>query len=103
MLKRYVQLRDDIDDIVPVQLQLSPSINSNVSDLLKQLGQLDTLTKFLQAEDRQLYEVRKAFDEAAKLFPCLEQHGSEFSEMRAIHTLKLLSAKFRRIKFMANH
>ena len=81
MLKRYVQLRDYIDDIVPVQLQLSPSINSNVSDLLKQLGQLDTLTKFLQTEDRQFYEVRKAFDEAAKLFPCLEQHCSEFSEI----------------------
>jgi hypothetical protein len=120
MLKRYDQLRDHIGDIVPVQLQFSPGINASLCELLTQLGQLATLTKFLQSEDRQLYEVRNAFDEAIKLFPCLEQHCSVSSEIicdphfeRAVckiqenqiygESLKLTSAESKQVKHLKKH
>jgi hypothetical protein len=47
-----------------------------VESILKTLGQLEILTKFLQSEDRLMYEVREAFDKAKELFTCLEDYCS---------------------------
>ena len=87
---------------------------------LRNWGNFDSLTKFLQSEDRQLAEVRKAFDEAIKLFPCLEQHCSSSSEIvcdphfeSAVckiqenqiygEPLKLTSAESKQVKHLKKH
>jgi hypothetical protein len=41
MLKRYTLLQEHIEDIVPVELQLSPVDNASVLSLLKKLDQLE--------------------------------------------------------------
>ena len=74
MLKRYSQLQEFITDNVPVHLQLSPIDNVTVQTLLKNMSQLENLTKFLQSEERHIYEVREVFDKAIELFDCLNHH-----------------------------
>ena len=74
MLQRYSKLQDHITDIVPVKLQLGPVDNETVQTLLKNMAQLDSLTKFLQSEERQMYEVREVFDKSIELFDCLKHH-----------------------------
>ena len=74
MLQRYSKLQDHITDIVPVKLQLGPVDNETVQTLLKNMAQLDSLTKFLQSEERQMYEVREVFDKSIEFFDCLKHH-----------------------------
>ena len=81
MSNRYVSLCEHITDIIPVDMQLSPSEMAAVRELLSKLSQLNALTKFTQSEERQMYEVRIAFDEAINLFEALEEHCSEYSEI----------------------
>jgi hypothetical protein len=76
MLSRYSSLQSFLDDIVPVDLQLSPRCNAEVDVILMKLSQLDKLTKFLQSDSRHIYEVREALDNSIKLFPILSQHCS---------------------------
>lgn len=81
MLKRYAELQEHIENIVPVQLQLSPVAKSELAALLKKLGQLAILTKFVQSEDRQLHGVREAFEKSIQIFDCLADHCSAFSDI----------------------
>ncbi|CEG36243.1 Tam3-transposase (Ac family) [Plasmopara halstedii] len=76
MLSRYSEILQFVESIVPRKLQLSPGDNDKIEKLLKKLSQLEILTKFLQSEERNLYEVREAFDQTIKLFECLSDHCS---------------------------
>jgi hypothetical protein len=81
MLKRYLDLVEYIEGIVPVDLQLAPRDNDAVEKLLKKLSQLELLTKFLQSEDRNVFEIRAVFDKAIALFECLKEHCSADSDI----------------------
>ena len=61
IIKIYFLINEYIYDLVPVELQLSPRQSTEVEILLKKLGQLEQLTKFLQSKKAQMHEVRILF------------------------------------------
>eukprot|EP00474_Spongospora_subterranea_P010853 CRZ11311.1 hypothetical protein [Spongospora subterranea] len=79
MLKRYSLLMNYIENIVPIDLQLSPRQNAELDILLKKLGQLEQLTLFLHSEKRHMHEVRMSMDKAIELFESSEEHCSAHS------------------------
>jgi hypothetical protein len=81
MLQRYIDLLEYIGDIVPPAIQLSPRLNAEVSVLLRKLSQIEKLTKFLQSEARQLYEIRSALDKSIEIFSELGEYCSANSKI----------------------
>lgn len=79
MVQRYSDLLEFLEDVVPLDLQLSPRDNASIQVLLKKMCQLEELTKFLQSEDVHIYQVRILFDKAIQLFDSLSEHCSSKS------------------------
>ena len=81
MVERYLKLLPFIGDIVPSDLQMSPRDNETVQGLNRKLSDVNVLTKELQDESVQLYEVRDYLDAAIQEFPELASHCSETSNI----------------------
>ena len=81
MLKRYTQLKAHVEEIVPLDIQLIHEDNLEIDSILVTLGQLEILTKYLQSEDRHIFEVQTAFSSSLEIFPFLKDYCSPTSDI----------------------
>ena len=74
MVERYILLKDflDVNDPDLIPLLLSPSDNTTVMSLFKDLEKFESVSKELQKEDISYLKIRLLFDSLVEEYPTLD-------------------------------